>query len=98
MAQVVTLPVRTDDILILASDWLSGNLWDENVLDKVVRFWHTFLASNVTNSSQRPRHALASMLPEAPSARGQSVATPLQDGIGRRDFQNNLRSERQDSF
>jgi protein phosphatase PTC7 len=38
MAQVVTLPMRTDDILVLASDGLSGNLWDENVLDKVVRF------------------------------------------------------------
>ena len=98
MVQVVTLPVCTDDILILASDRLSGNLWDENVLDKVVCFWHTFLASNMTSSSQRPRHALASMLPEVLSARGQSVATPLQDGVGRRDFQNNLRSERQDSF
>jgi protein phosphatase PTC7 len=51
MVQVVILPVHTDDVLILASDGLSGNLWDENMLNKVVHFWHTFLASNVTSSS-----------------------------------------------
>ncbi|KJA17277.1 hypothetical protein HYPSUDRAFT_46612 [Hypholoma sublateritium FD-334 SS-4] len=31
------LPVRADDILILASDGLGDNLWDEDVLDEVVR-------------------------------------------------------------
>ncbi|KDR72775.1 hypothetical protein GALMADRAFT_142508 [Galerina marginata CBS 339.88] len=33
-----TLPVRADDILILASDGLSDNLWDEDVLDEVLKF------------------------------------------------------------
>ncbi|KAH9485092.1 hypothetical protein JR316_0001999 [Psilocybe cubensis] len=32
-----TLPVRSGDILILASDGLSDNLWDEDVLDEVVK-------------------------------------------------------------
>ncbi|KAF8063541.1 hypothetical protein FPV67DRAFT_251601 [Lyophyllum atratum] len=43
-AQVVTLPVCPDDILILASDGLSDNLWDEDVLDEVVRFRRTWAA------------------------------------------------------
>ncbi|CAA7269359.1 unnamed protein product [Cyclocybe aegerita] len=33
-----TLPVCADDILILASDGLSDNLWDEDVLDEVLKF------------------------------------------------------------
>ena len=33
-----TLPVLADDILILASDGLSDNLWDEDVLDEVLKF------------------------------------------------------------
>ncbi|EIW77822.1 hypothetical protein CONPUDRAFT_37980, partial [Coniophora puteana RWD-64-598 SS2] len=37
-AQIITLPVQQDDILILASDGLSDNLWDDEVLDEVVRF------------------------------------------------------------
>ncbi|KAF9441918.1 hypothetical protein P691DRAFT_779630 [Macrolepiota fuliginosa MF-IS2] len=44
-AQVITLPVKADDILILASDGLSDNLWDEDVLDEVLRFKKSFLAS-----------------------------------------------------
>ncbi|EKM77252.1 hypothetical protein AGABI1DRAFT_108357 [Agaricus bisporus var. burnettii JB137-S8] len=42
-AMVITLPVKANDILILASDGLSDNLWDEDVLDEVVRFKKTFL-------------------------------------------------------
>ncbi|KAF5378089.1 hypothetical protein D9615_007604 [Tricholomella constricta] len=41
-AHIVTLPVRPDDILILASDGLSDNLWDEDVLDEVARFRRTW--------------------------------------------------------
>ncbi len=33
-----TLPILADDILILASDGLSDNLWDEDVLDEVLKF------------------------------------------------------------
>ena len=42
---VITIPVKADDILILASDGLSDNLWDEDVLDEVVRFRKSFLDS-----------------------------------------------------
>jgi len=44
-AIVITIPVKADDILILASDGLSDNLWDEDVLDEVVRFRKSFLNS-----------------------------------------------------
>ena len=37
-AHTCIVPVKKDDILILASDGLSDNLWDEEVLDYVVRF------------------------------------------------------------
>jgi len=74
MAQVITLPVRADDILVLASDGLSDNLWDEDMLDEVVRFRHTFLASNVTSGSQLPRRALAGMLSEALCSRARRVS------------------------
>jgi len=73
-AQVITLPVRADDILVLASDGLSDNLWDEDVLDEVVRFRHTFLSSNVTSGSQLPRRALAGMLSEALCSRARRVS------------------------
>jgi hypothetical protein len=71
---VFTLPVRADDILVLASDGLSDNLWDEEVLDEVVRFRHTFLASSLASSSQLPRRTLAGMLSEALCSRARNVS------------------------
>lgn len=44
-ARTFTIPIQQDDILILASDGLSDNLWDEDVLDEVVRFRRSFLPS-----------------------------------------------------
>lgn len=83
-AQVFTIPVHADDILILASDGLSDNLWDEDVLDEVVRFRRTFLASPSTTGSQLPRRTLAGMLSEALCSRARTVSqrrckTPLAD-------------------
>ena len=69
-----TLPVRADDILILASDGLSDNLWDEEVLDEVVRFRRTFLASSANVSSQLSRRTLAGMLSEALCSRARTVS------------------------
>ena len=37
------MPVQEDDILILASDGLSDNLWDTDILDEVVRFRRSFM-------------------------------------------------------
>ncbi|KAI6108674.1 phosphatase 2C-like domain-containing protein [Pisolithus croceorrhizus] len=49
-AQIVELPVQADDILILASDGLSDNLWDSEVLDEVVRFKRSTLAGMLERS------------------------------------------------
>ena len=85
-AQVFSIPVHADDILILASDGLSDNLWDEDVLDEVVRFRRTFLASPSTTASQLPRPTLAGMLSEALCSRARTVSqrrckTPLVDEL-----------------
>ncbi|KAL0948147.1 hypothetical protein HGRIS_010763 [Hohenbuehelia grisea] len=58
-AQLFTLPVQADDILILASDGLSDNLWDEDVVDEVVRFRKSFLESESDShtSTTRPSSA-----------------------------------------
>ncbi|KAI9439416.1 phosphatase 2C-like domain-containing protein [Lactarius psammicola] len=74
-ALVFTIPVHVDDILILASDGLSDNLWDEDVLDEVARFRRTFLASpSTTTGSQLPRRTLAGMLSEALCSRARTVS------------------------
>jgi len=52
---VITIPVKADDILILASDGLSDNLWDEDVLDEVVRFRKSFLDSAPVGGSDTPK-------------------------------------------
>jgi len=72
-AHVFTLPVRADDILILASDGLSDNLWDEDVLDEVVRFRKSFLVDSETSPLLR-RRALAGMLSEALCSRARRVS------------------------
>ncbi|EMD35826.1 hypothetical protein CERSUDRAFT_156565 [Gelatoporia subvermispora B] len=69
-AHVFSVPVQADDILILASDGLSDNLWDEDVLDEVVRFRRPFLAGG----SRVGRGAMAAMLSEALCSRARSVS------------------------
>lgn len=87
-AHYFTLPVRADDILILASDGLSDNLWDEEVLDEVVKFRRSFLGGSAppeaesqgtaTKNSEKDRilrrKALAGMLSEALCSRAKKVA------------------------
>jgi len=82
-AHVFTVPVEADDILILASDGLSDNLWDEDVLDEVIRFRRPYVAGG---SWQEPspatspvkggfgRSTLAAMLSEALCSRARRVA------------------------
>lgn len=50
-AKVFTVPVQADDILVLASDGLSDNLWDEDILDEVVRFKRSFMPPSSFPSS-----------------------------------------------
>ena len=56
-AHLITLPVHTNDILILASDGLSDNLWDEDILDEVVQFRRKLIwpgAGTGVSSQTRP--------------------------------------------
>ncbi|KDQ52561.1 hypothetical protein JAAARDRAFT_184148 [Jaapia argillacea MUCL 33604] len=77
-ARVFTVPVEADDILILASDGLSDNLWDEEVLDEVVRFRRSFLDNtpkgSVHSRGLLGRKALAGMLSEALCSRARRVS------------------------
>lgn len=70
-AQVFRVPVQADDILILATDGLSDNLWDEDVLDEVVRFRRPFLADA---TGVLGRSTLAAMLSEALCSRARRMA------------------------
>ena len=75
-AQILELPVQADDILILASDGLSDNLWDSEVLDEVVRFKKSFLkdAKQGTGKGLLGRRTLAGMLSEALCSRARRVS------------------------
>ncbi|KAG9312609.1 hypothetical protein JVU11DRAFT_7006 [Chiua virens] len=75
-AQILELPVQADDILILASDGLSDNLWDSEVLDEVVRFKRSFLKDTEqgTGKGLLCRRTLAGMLSEALCSRARRVS------------------------
>ncbi|OCH84857.1 hypothetical protein OBBRIDRAFT_785629 [Obba rivulosa] len=81
-ARVFTIPVQADDILILASDGLSDNLWDEDVLDEVVRFRRPFLADRPGTGAGAGagmpkafgRNTMAAMLSEALCSRARRVS------------------------
>ncbi|KAH7923582.1 hypothetical protein BV22DRAFT_571653 [Leucogyrophana mollusca] len=74
-AQILELPVQADDILILASDGLSDNLWDEEVLDEVVRFKRSFLKTRQdAGQGLLGRRTLAGMLSEALCSRARRVS------------------------
>jgi hypothetical protein len=83
-AQIITIPVQADDILILATDGLSDNLWDDEVLDEVVRFRRAFLKPRLddANASMHEgladgllgRRTLAGMLSEALCSRARRVS------------------------
>ena len=66
------MPVQEDDILILASDGLSDNLWDADILDEVVRFRRSFMgtpaASQTLPSSNSNTKDAPAATPAAPSA------------------------------
>jgi len=88
-AHVFTVPVVADDILILASDGLSDNLWDEDVLDEVVRFRRPYLAHGALSSGTGAvngalgRTTLAAMLSEALCSRARRAAeTRTRSGSG----------------
>ncbi|KAJ7230463.1 hypothetical protein GGX14DRAFT_583347 [Mycena pura] len=53
-ARVFTLPVRAGDILVLASDGLGDNLWDEEVLEEVGRVRAAFAATSTSAAAATP--------------------------------------------
>ncbi|KAL4245057.1 Protein phosphatase [Abortiporus biennis] len=80
-AKIFTIPVQKDDILVLASDGLSDNLWDEDILDEVVRMRKGFMGSRSSSSSSSSsddsilgRKSLAGMLSEALCSRARCVS------------------------
>jgi hypothetical protein len=81
-AHVFTLPVQADDILILASDGLSDNLWDEDVLDETLRFRHSFLEKQHQGlDGVLRRKTMAGMLSEALCSRAKKVSEWRVDGV-----------------
>ena len=80
--------MQADDILVLASDGLSDNLWDEDILDEVVRFKRSFMppsdssspasssssSSGVAKEGILGRRTLAGMLSEALCSRARAVS------------------------
>ena len=80
-ARIFTIPVQADDILILASDGLSDNLWDADILDEVVRFRRSFMGTSASQETATPapsatfrRSTLAGMLSEALCSRAKRVS------------------------
>lgn len=59
------MPVQQDDILILASDGLSDNLWDKDILDEVVRFRRSFMGPPPAKPKSDGVEAEASAAPAA---------------------------------
>jgi len=87
-AQVFEIPVMADDVLILASDGLSDNLWDEEVLEEVVRVKDVLLKHSTSDGTTLgqllARRSLAGMLSEALCSRARRVADKGPSGSGRR--------------
>ncbi|KAL1745906.1 hypothetical protein HDZ31DRAFT_35328 [Schizophyllum fasciatum] len=78
-AQVFEVPVQEGDILILASDGLSDNLWDEDVLEEVAR-WRA--APPTRAAPPLRRRTLAGMLSEALCQRARRVSELRAGGRG----------------
>jgi hypothetical protein len=69
-AACASVRVKADDVLVLATDGLSDNVWDEAVLAEVVRFRRAFL----DQGGGVGRRALAGMLSEALCSLARRVA------------------------
>ena len=87
-AQVFEIPVVANDILILASDGLSDNLWDEEMLEEVVRVKEVLLKHSTLDGASLgqllARRSLPGMLSEALCSRARRVAERGSSGSGRR--------------
>ncbi|KAL1751938.1 hypothetical protein FB107DRAFT_266036 [Schizophyllum commune] len=89
-AQVFEVPVQEDDILILASDGLSDNLWDEDVLEEVAR-WRAFvkggeadLSTGASRESSNPLSRDSSSSRDASNLRRRTLAGMLSEALCQR--------------
>lgn len=71
-AQRIVLKVQPEDILILSSDGMSDNLWDEDVLDEVEKF--TADVSDSSTASTIRKHAMPALLSEALCSRAKRAS------------------------
>ncbi|KAI0328949.1 hypothetical protein GY45DRAFT_1325648 [Cubamyces sp. BRFM 1775] len=85
-ARVFTVPVQEDDILILASDGLSDNLWDADILDEVVRFRRSFM-------SPSPSPPAESADAQSPSSSPEPAPAPASTSAFRRSTLAGMLSE-----
>ena len=79
--------MKKDDILILASDGLSDNLWDEEVLDEVVRFRRGFLVdanSQAVDGSKTEGDTLNTTTEEVEAKATLEPETGLTGGVKRK--------------
>ncbi|KAL1705619.1 hypothetical protein EV121DRAFT_258275 [Schizophyllum commune] len=89
-AQVFEVPVQEDDILILASDGLSDNLWDEDVLEEVAR-WRAFVKGGeadvstcASRDSSNPLSRDSSSSRDASNLRRRTLAGMLSEALCQR--------------
>ena len=80
-ARTYEIQVQADDILILASDGMSDNLWEEDVLDEVGRFVGSGSGSSAgiehgmgKGAMMASRRSLAAMISEALCSRARRVS------------------------
>jgi len=62
-AQRLDVPVQENDIVILSTDGMTDNLWDEDVIRQVVRFTSTVQISPSTYSKQPLSSVRTALLP-----------------------------------
>lgn len=67
--------------MILASDGLSDNLWDEDVLDEVVRFKKTFLDSTSTSMAHQEVEEEDSGYSSSSSTSSTTITTATSTGV-----------------
>ncbi|GJJ14377.1 hypothetical protein Clacol_008641 [Clathrus columnatus] len=83
-ARLITIPVQEDDIVILSSDGMTDNLWDEDVIDEVRKF---------LRDAPDPSSSSSSALASAPF--GTTLSTNEGQGTGATDKEKEKDIERE---
>ena len=95
-ARSISLPVQQNDILILSSDGMTDNLWDEDVLDEINKFTTSERFATPWIGDKWTK-TLPSMLSQALCSRAKRVsethASPSQDVVDEVPFARRAREE-----